>query len=34
LDKAKGDEGEEPAAKPKRKRAAKDEAESNATPEE
>ena len=34
LNKAKGDEGEEPAAKPKRKRAAKDEADSNATPEE
>ena len=34
LSKAKDDEGEEPSAKPKRKRAAKGDAESTATPEE
>jgi small subunit ribosomal protein S1 len=34
LNKAKGDEGEETAAKPKRKRAAKGDAEPSATPEE
>ena len=34
LNKAKGDEDEETAAKPKRKRAAKGDAEPSATPEE
>ena len=34
LNKVKGEEGEEPAAKPKRKRAAKGDDELSATPEE
>jgi small subunit ribosomal protein S1 len=34
LNKVKGDDGEEPAAKPKRKRAAKGDDETSATPEE